>query len=83
MAEFWIALWIVGLCIIGMGSLIADMIVGSPEENLEQIMFQIKTQKQEHNNLMNQSDGSDDNYDYSDNKNYFDNDDDKLFESDS
>lgn len=70
MEQFWIALWISGLTIIGMGSLLADIIIGSPEENMEHMMSQIRTLKQEQKNYMIQSDGPDEDYDFSDNYNY-------------
>jgi hypothetical protein len=78
MEKIWIGLWILTLCIIGMGSLLADIIIGSPEENMEHMMSQIRTLKQEQKNHMIQSDGPDDNYDFSDSQNYP-----KTFDEDS
>jgi hypothetical protein len=78
MEKIWIGLWILTLCVIGMGSLLADIIIGSPEENMEHMMSQIRTLKQEQKNHMIQSDGPDDDYDFSDSQNYP-----KTFDEDS
>ena len=78
MEKIWIGLWILTLCIIGMGSLLGDIIIGSPEENMEHMMSQIRTLKQEQKNHMIQSDGPDDDYDFSDSQNYP-----KTFDEDS
>jgi hypothetical protein len=78
MEQIWIGLWIFALCVIGMGSLLADIIIGSPEENMEHMMSQIRTLKQEQKNHMIQSDGPDDDYDFSDSQNYP-----KTFDEDS
>lgn len=63
-------MWILGLSIIGITSLLADIIIGSPEENAEHMMSQIRTLKQEQKNHIIQSDGPDDDYDFSDSQNY-------------
>lgn len=70
MEKYWILLWILGLTTIGMGCLLADIIIGSPEENMEHMMSQIRALKQEQKNHIIQSDGPDDDYDFSDSQNY-------------